>query len=359
MTKNKYRNTLSSKQRAANLKLKIDPSFVHHRKIETIMGAQGTNYINEQILLIPESTPEWRKKVHIDHIYSDMFLFLCENWRVPSLFEILSKQQGELFNSTHITKEFKDLFDVKRAKIEIETNGTIDKKVFIELSTERIAGDTLKSRLQHGGEQISIVAQFYKMTDDEIIFDPIILGFPWLTDEKQEASFDTMWFHYNFYEHFVEDIDEFKKVKDISIPEDFSIMKKIPENTVKKALAKIIKENTIKDWGGETSDLFTSHLHLNGKRLNAAFLLKGPAKFHPMGLNHLGKNNDQIVRLSKEPPDLLIVQHSHDITQPVRETLRAFAVQPGNPRRYCLIDGRDTLRILKAYNLLDWATDKE
>jgi len=30
--------------------------------------------------------------------------------------------------------------------------------------------------------------------------------------------------------------------------------------------------------------------------MTAAFLLKGPARFVPMGLNHLGKNNDQIVR---------------------------------------------------------------
>jgi hypothetical protein len=40
-----------------------------------------------------------------------------------------------------------------------------------------------------------------------------------------------------------------------------------------------------------------------------------------MGLNHLGKNNDQIVRLSREPADVLIVQHSHEILPAVRETL--------------------------------------
>ena len=39
-----------------------------------------------------------------------------------------------------------------------------------------------------------------------------------------------------------------------------------------------------------------AHLHLKGSRMTAAFLLKGPARFVPMGLNHLGKNNDQIVR---------------------------------------------------------------
>ncbi|OFX15941.1 MAG: hypothetical protein A2Z18_00045 [Armatimonadetes bacterium RBG_16_58_9] len=76
-----------------------------------------------------------------------------------------------------------------------------------------------------------------------------------------------------------------------------------------------------------------------------------------MGLNHLGKNNDQIVRLSHEPADVLFVQHCHDILPAVRETLRAFAVQPSNPRRYCLIDGRDSLRLLCAHGLYETAVE--
>lgn len=74
-----------------------------------------------------------------------------------------------------------------------------------------------------------------------------------------------------------------------------------------------------------------------------------------MGLNHLGKNNDQIVRLSQEPANLLIVQHCHDVLPPVRATLRAFTVQAGGGRRYCIIDGRDSLRLLRAYGKLERA----
>ena len=76
-----------------------------------------------------------------------------------------------------------------------------------------------------------------------------------------------------------------------------------------------------------------------------------------MSLNHLGKNNDQIVRLAHEPADVLFVQHCHDILPSVRETLRAFAVQPNRPRRYCLIDGRDSLRLLNAYGLFERAVE--
>jgi hypothetical protein len=90
-------------------------------------------------------------------------------------------------------------------------------------------------------------------------------------------------------------------------------------------------------------------LILDGERISTAFAFKGPAKFHPMTNADLGKNGDQINRLFAEPARLLVLQHCHQITSPVRDTMRAFAQQMGNPRLFCLIDGYDTLRVLKAY----------
>lgn len=355
MSQNKFRNDLTTKQRSLDLNLKIDPCFVHHRKIETIIGNGGITLINKLILDIPKSTPDWTKKVHIDHIYSDIFLRFCKDIGIRTLNENIFDQKGKLFCSTHITEPFNNFFKTDRAKIKLQLTENIDKDIFIEFSTNRVSGDTLKSRLHEGGYEISIIGQFSRMNSVEIVYEPIIMGFPWLEDYDQKADFDTKWYHYDYFENFIEDFREFEKVKNFDFDQDFLILKHISEITIKKAFARILKETPFKDWGGEMSDLFSSHLHLNNKRLKAAFLLKGPAKFTPMRLNHLGKNNDQIVRLSKEPADVLIVQHCHEILPAVRETLRAFSVQPGNPRRYCLIDGRDTLRILKGFELLDWA----
>jgi hypothetical protein len=130
-------------------------------------------------------------------------------------------------------------------------------------------------------------------------------------------------------------------------------MHHISEAAVKRCFSRLLGDAAAKDWGGETSDFFTAHLHLSGRRMTAAFLLKGPARFEPMTLRHLGKNSDQIVRLADEPAEVLIVQHCHDITPVVRKTIRAFAVQPSRLRRYCCIDGRDTLRLLHAYDLYE------
>ena len=183
------------------------------------------------------------------------------------------------------------------------------------------------------------------------------MGFPWLEARETSPDFDIMWFGYDFFENFIEDFDEFSRVAEVPLPPDPEPMKQIPETAFKSCLAQILGDVNQKDWGGEHSDYYSAHLHLKGQRLKAAFLLKGPHNFRPMGLNHLGKNNDQIVRLSYEPANVLIVQHCHDILPPVRETLRAFAVQPSNPRRYCLIDGRDSLRLLYAYNMYDRALE--
>ena len=86
---------------------------------------------------------------------------------------------------------------------------------------------------------------------------------------------------------------------------------------------------------------------LEGERVTAAFLLKGPSKFHEMKITDLGKNGDQIVRLFQEPADFLILQHCHPVGTAVRHTMKAFAMS--HQRRYVVIDGYDTLRILRAY----------
>jgi hypothetical protein len=143
----------------------------------------------------------------------------------------------------------------------------------------------------------------------------------------------------------------------VPTPENFDVMEEISENAVKICLAEILGDRTKKDWAGEMSDHFSAQLHLDGRPTTAAFLLKRPAKFAPMKLNSLGKNNDQIYRLSQEPAQLLVVQHCHEIFSPVRATLRAFAEQSGRARHYCLIDGRDSLRVLLAYDKLDHALE--
>ena len=151
----------------------------------------------------------------------------------------------------------------------------------------------------------------------------------------------------------VDQIDTFNaviKIQDRPKQSDLKQLREISESQVKSAFAEIIGEPTVpKDWAGESSDLFTSRLVIDGQRISTAFLLKGPAKFHPMTPADLGKNGDQIGRLFDEPADLLVLQHCHEVKPAVRKQMRAYAQQMSRPRQFCIIDGYDTLCILQAY----------
>ncbi len=109
-----------------------------------------------------------------------------------------------------------------------------------------------------------------------------------------------------------------------------------------------------KDWGGEEADVFSSNLLIGGVRKTGAFLLKGPAKFHPMTLKDCGKNGDQIYRLFNIPAQVYIVQHCHSIGAAVRKTVEAFVTQRAIsvPCQYVFMDGYATARLLKAHGRL-------
>src|SRR5262249_2088759 len=131
-----------------------------------------------------------------------------------------------------------------------------------------------------------------------------------------------------------------------------SVMRKQSEVEVKNAFANLLAETPKKDWGGETNDHLSANVSIGGKRKTAAFLFKGPASFREMTLDMCGKRADQIYRLVNSGGDISVVQHCHQIGEAVRATLRSMVFYPGRPRKYCLIDGQATFRILKAYSLL-------
>jgi hypothetical protein len=153
------------------------------------------------------------------------------------------------------------------------------------------------------------------------------------------------------------ELDCFAACEDVPAPstKQLEALRELPEATVKAAFGEIIGEPYLpKDWGGEKSDLYSSRLKFDGRPLSAAFLLKGSAVFKPMHPADLGKRGDQLVRLFEEPAELLVLQHCHchKIMPTVIRQMEALAVQPTRPRLYCVIDGADTYRILKAHNHL-------
>jgi hypothetical protein len=148
-------------------------------------------------------------------------------------------------------------------------------------------------------------------------------------------------------------IDQFQRMAHVQWPksDELPILGQLSEATIKRFVAEIIGEQEVpKDWGGETSDLFSSRLSLSGRSLTTAFAFKGPgSKRKEMTLASLGKNGDQISRLFSEPAELLVLQHWGTFHRGIVDHMRAHANQIHNPRFYMMLDGYKTLALLRAY----------
>lgn len=335
--------------------LRIDPGFVHHRKIEALLGGEATAFINQQVSQIPLALPEGIRQVQVDHIYTKVLVGFCKKIAAPSLPQVLMQRKGNLFCSIVRTAPCPNLYDEERVRVDCETTEGGPARVVLEFTVRRISGDTLRGYL-YQGDEIAVIGEVFGLRDESLILHPLIMGLPIMCDE---LTGDPAWELYgDFYQVFVENFNEFAAVKDVEIPKSLEDMRLISEGVFKEFLGQILNESTPSDWGGESSDFVTSHLHLHGNRIEVAFLLKGPARFCPMDVSHLGKRGDQIVRLATEPARVLVVQHCHEITSAVKTTLKRFAANPADPKYYCFIDGRESLRMLDAFGMRQWALDE-
>jgi hypothetical protein len=224
------------------------------------------------------------------------------------------------------------------------------KKLRIDFSKNGLVTDTAYTRLS-GSKNLFAFCSVTEVEEDVIRAVPYVIGD---LIERSESGIDLRFADY--LQLPVQSIDQFKSTdfRWSPSPKDFNRLKDVPEQTVKELLCKLLGEAVIpKDWGGEECDIFSSNLSVDGKRHSAAFLLKGPAKFHEMTLADCGKNGDQIYRLFNTPADVFIVQHCHKITPSVRKTVEAFALsQYSRSCMFTLIDGYDTARILHSNHLL-------
>lgn len=356
--RDRFRERYTPEQRAAPLRPYIDPGFVNHRLVETFVGPEGVGAIDSAINDIPPSMPAFQKDVRVDHIYTQVALAVCDHLKVSSLGDLAcspTPTRGQIVCSTDVLEGTESVYHEERASVRWVPDFEAPREVSFEFSTRHISSDTCRMQLSKRSTH-SFIGRLVELEGTRLVFEPLIIGGPWLNPPPQGVNFDTMWLHYAFFEHFVEDIDEFREVQKVPHELDWSAMKHIRESAFKTCICEILGDQAKADWGGERSDHFSSHLHVQGRRMTAAFVFKGPgAGFAEMEPRHLGKNGDQIFRLASEPAELLIVQHCHNIGPAVRATLRAFAVQPSRARRYCIIDGRDSFRLLSAYGLVQRA----
>jgi hypothetical protein len=299
-----------------------------------------------------------------DHLLVTVLLDTCDAVAAPTLTQALAlANPRQLFRSTERLAACPELYEAVRVDHAVELDIDFSKPVRLCYHTEHLVSSTGKMTLEEGypGGFVQAIVGVLHNKPDRFEIEPLVMGAPAFDhprnsrDRNRDDLSYLMYIGRDFGEILAEDIDQFSMMKEIKIAnadEWISVMRVLPEAAVKKGMASLLAEPTKKDWGGEANDHFSANVSLLGRRKTAAFLLKGPAQFREMTLDICGHRADQIHRLVDSGADISIVQHCHQIGEIVRRTLRALTVYPGQPRKYCLIDGQATYRILKAYSLL-------
>lgn len=293
-----------------------------------------------------------------DHLLVTMLLDVCDAIAAPTLLEAMHRGlPTQLFRSSERLAPCPDVYTKPRVEHDVCLGVDTEKPVHIAYHTSHIVSDTGRMILADAPQRTaqSIVGRLHDI-GDHFEIEPLVIGMPWFEHPRNgRASEAFMWMGQDFGEILPEDIAEFARLVDVTVDgadEWMAMMRDLPEAVVKEKFAQLLGDATKKDWGGEMNDHFSADVTLDGRRRTAAFLLKGPAQFREMTLEMCGRRADQIHRLVNSGADISIVQHAHHIGEVVRATLRNLTVYPGRPRKYCLIDGKTTYRLFKAYSLL-------
>ena len=194
------------------------------------------------------------------------------------------------------------------------------KKLLIEFSKSGLITDTAHTRLNGSTNLFA----FCTVTE---IDNEFIKAVPYLIGDLLEGTGTALDPKLNeSLRLYPQQIDQFQNIDFKWNPTKklFNELKNVSEQKVKELFCKLLSEVEIpKDWGGEEFDIFSSNLSVDGRRLTAAFLLKGPSKFHEMTLADCGKNGDQIYRLFNTPADVFVLQHCHKVSPAVRKTMES------------------------------------
>ena len=329
---------------------RLDPWFIHDRLVFSLLGARTLARLTSR--MAPPGT-DFAKAANAALLADAVANYIArEGIRNGATEHIAGRLQvGQLvwfdqsFYFKNVAKAFlagHDTGAAFHAKLNVDSKITVS-GVF---NPQRVTSDSSLSHLK-GRNQQFIFGRVDSM-DDGITLRPILLGHL-LAPGKFDVYLD------NRTGLHPSKVDQFQGVN-FSLRlerKDLEVLRNVPEDDIKHWFAEILGEPEVfKDWGGEQFDQWTHRMTIDGQHHSAAIMFKGPAAFRPMTIAHLGKNGDQIDRIAQTDADLLVVQHCHEITAPVSNMLKAYAHQLGNVRRYMLINGYDTIRIMRHFGYI-------
>ena len=137
------------------------------------------------------------------------------------------------------------------------------------------------------------------------------------------------------------------------VASDLNVLRDVPQAEIKEAFAEILGDPGVhRDLDGEQSTLWTTNVVIENRPLRATVLFNGPTEVGPLTIANLGKRGEQIDRLAETGADVLVMQHCHSVTAPVANMLRVYTSDPRHQRRYLVINGYDTIKLLRHFGYI-------
>jgi hypothetical protein len=329
---------------------------------DRILGMLNTQRLPAHVLAALQGQDVQLSSAILSNVVSSYLLQAITAGRVKTLPQLAFEgclQEGVPFiYNGHVTGKG---FAVTNKSLALSLTEKLDgplagKKLVFEFSKNGLVNDTAYTRMS-GSTRLFAFGYIARIDEITIRAVPYVVGDLVACSHAMPLPFITT------LELRPEEIEQFAGMDETWFPSEaeFKRMTMVPEQIVKELICRLLGDHSVpNDWGGEESDVLSANLVLDGRRHVGAFLLKGPARFHPMKPTDLGKNGDQLYRLFNIPAQIYVVQHCHDIGAAVRKQAEAFALARSfvAPCRVVFMDGLTSARLLRAHGLWPSATPK-
>jgi hypothetical protein len=320
----------------------LEPFFLHR---EQVMGVLGPQRISDHR---QRSTGDWSTPYALATALGEALPQLG----IGELQNAIQAEGMQLGQVVGIEQEF----DFRRAKerdcpgdmpIDFKANLNTDDEITVRgtFNAARLAADSSAGNVT-GRKHAYILGTVTACDRTTVQLRPAFVGVRSYVEDDESALFGIS----RPRRVYPSEVDQFRHINFVEAcaSSDLQRLEQTPEEVVKNTIATLLGEPYVpKDWGGERSDLYTSRMFVRGVQVSTAWLFKGPGSRGPMTVRTLGSRGDQIVRLFSEPADVLVLQHYREITTAVISMMEAHAHDSRRPRRFMILDGADTARILR------------
>lgn len=334
-------------------RIALEPYFLHEEQVQGLLGPQrataAVSYVNAAQIASDNPMP-----YTLATALAEALPYLS----LPELQRAVHENKLRVGNAVGVEQTFHFRRDKARDEtgykpVEFLASLTTDTSMTVmgTYNATRLVSHSAASSLS-GDRPAYIIGTVTEYRDKRIRIRPAFVGVRTYLDDAHEAAAYGIISGRRVYP---DEVGQFTSIdfRSTITPDEVKQVLKVPEEVVKTTVARMLDEHYVhKDWGGERSDLYTSRLRIRGRQVSSAWLLKGPGFPRPMTVKALGAPGDQIDRLFSQSAEVLVLQHCHEITPAVVSMMETYAYDLRNPRRYMIIDGTDTARILRAQGKL-------